>query len=73
MPPTAPPLHRPMTRVVVLGITLLFIVGLGGLTVGVLTSEGITLGGLVLPVIALGVLIVLGVGIIGALRKPPPR
>jgi len=62
-----------MTRLVVLGIALLFIVGLGGLTLSVLTSEGITLGGLVLPVIALGVLIVLGVGIIGALRKPPSR
>ena len=55
------------------GVALLFIVALAVFTLSVLTREGITLGGLVLLVLALGVLVVLGVGIVGALRKPPPR
>ncbi len=71
-----------MTRLVVLGIALLFVVGLGGLTLSMLTSERITLGGLALIVLAIGVLVVLGVGIVGALaqasgsmtaaNQPPP-
>jgi hypothetical protein len=60
-----------MTRLVVLGVAILFIVTLGGLTIGMVSREGITLGGLVLIVLAVFVLIVLGVGIVGALRRPP--
>jgi hypothetical protein len=60
-----------MTRLLVLGIALLFIVALGGLTLGVLAREGVTLGGLVLAALAFAVLVVLGVGIVGALRRPP--
>jgi len=61
------------TRLVVLGVALLFIVAFGWLTLSVLTREGITLGGLVLAALAIGVLVVLGVGIVGALRKPPDQ
>ena len=43
------------------------------MTLSVLTREGITLGGLVLVALAIGVLAVLGIGIVGALRKPPDQ
>jgi hypothetical protein len=59
-----------ITRAVVLAVAVLFIVVFAGLTLSVL-SEGITLGGLLLIALAVGVLIVLGIGIVGALRKPP--
>jgi hypothetical protein len=60
-----------MTRVVVLCLALLFIVAFGGLTLGALAREGVTLGGLVLAALSVAVLVVLGVGIVGALRRPP--
>jgi hypothetical protein len=56
-----------------LGVALLFVVTLAGLTLNVLTREGITLGALVLVALSFFVLIVLGVGVLGALRKPPPK
>jgi hypothetical protein len=56
---------------VILGTALLFIVALAWLTLSVLVREGTTLGGLALIALAVFVLIVLGVGIVGALRKPP--
>jgi hypothetical protein len=60
-----------MTRLLVLGTALLFIVALAWLTLSVLVREGTTLGGLALIALAMFVLIVLAVGIVGALRKPP--
>jgi hypothetical protein len=60
-----------ITRLIVLAVALVFIVAFAWLTLSVLTREGITLGGLVLIALAIGVLVVMGVGIVGALRKPP--
>jgi hypothetical protein len=62
-----------MGRVLVLAVAVVFIVALAALTLSVLAREGITLGGLVLIALSFFVLVVLGVGIIGALRKPPPK
>ena len=61
------------TRLIVLCIAVLFIVALAGLTLSVATREGTTLGGLVLVALAIGVLVVLGIGIVAALRKPPDQ
>jgi hypothetical protein len=66
--------QAPMTsRLIVLGVALVFIVALAGLTLSELTPEGITLGGLALAALAIGVLVVMGIGIVGALRKPPDQ
>ena len=55
------------TRTIVLGIVLLSIVALGGLTLQVAIDEGVD----VLTVISLLVLALFGFGIVGALRHPP--
>lgn len=58
-----------MTRLVVLGITLLFLVFFAFLTVSVIARNGFTVAsGLSLLVLAL-----FAVGIVGALRHPPSR
>lgn len=54
-------------RRLVLGIVLVFIAGLGGLTIEVAASEGVD----VLTVLSLLVLALFGFGIVGALRHPP--
>ena len=56
-----------MTRSIVLAVALLFVVGLGVLTVYAAAEQGVTLGTLV----SFAVLVLLGVGVIGALRNPP--
>jgi len=56
-----------MTRSLVLGAALLFVVGFAVLTVASVAEQGVTLGTLV----SLVVLVLLGVGVIGALRHPP--
>ena len=54
-------------RQLILGVVLLFILGLGFLTIEVAVTEGIdVLSGLSLLVLAL-----FGFGIVGALRHPP--
>jgi hypothetical protein len=56
-----------MTRVAVLAVALAFILGFAFLTIGGLAQYGLTAEG-VLSVI---VLVILTVGIVGALRNPP--
>jgi hypothetical protein len=58
-----------MTRVAVLAISLAFILGFGFLTIGGIEQFGFSVQG-VLSVI---VLVILTVGIVGALRNPPRR
>jgi hypothetical protein len=56
-----------LARQIVLGIVLLFVVGLGGLTIQVAMDEGVS----VLTVLSLLVLALFGFGVVGALRHPP--
>lgn len=57
-----------MTRLIVLGVALLFIAGLAFLTVAaIIEQHGVTILGLV----SIFVLVLLAVGIVGALRNPP--
>jgi hypothetical protein len=58
-----------MTRVAVLALALAFILGFAFLTIGGIAQYGVTAEG-VLSVI---VLVILAVGIVGALRNPPRR
>jgi hypothetical protein len=51
----------------VLGAALLFIVGFGYLTLSAITARGFTLASL----IAILILVLLAVGVLGALRNPP--
>ena len=56
-----------MTRLIVLAVALLFVVGFAVLTPHAAAEQGVTLGTLV----SFAVLVLLGVGVIGALRNPP--
>jgi hypothetical protein len=56
-----------MTRLLVLAVALMFIAGFAFLTFAAVVEEGFTLGSLVSVLI----LVLLGVGIVGALRDPP--
>lgn len=56
-----------MARTVVLGVVLLFLIGMGGLTLLVAIEEGID----ILVVISLLVLALFGFGVVGALLHPP--
>ncbi len=56
-----------MTRVLVLGVALIFIAGFAFLTVVAVAEHGFTLASL----ISAFILLLLGVGIVGALRNPP--
>jgi hypothetical protein len=56
-----------MTRVLVLFAALLFIVGFALLTANGISESGLTASG----VISILILVLLSVGVIGALRKPP--
>jgi hypothetical protein len=56
-----------MRRNVVLALTVVFILGLAGLTVTDFVNHGITVVG----VLAIGILVLFSVGIVGALRHPP--
>jgi len=53
----------------VLWVALLFTFGFGFLTYGAISEHGVTLGSLV----SVFILILLGVGVIGALLHPPDR
>lgn len=59
-----------MTRLVVLGVALLFIAGLAFLTVAAIVQQG---GLTILGIVSIFVLVLLAVGIVGALRHPPGR
>lgn len=56
-----------MSRLAVLALVLVFIVGFAGLTLASISEQGLTAAG----VIAILILVLLGVGIIGAMRNPP--
>ena len=56
-------------RTVVLGIALVFIAGFAFLTVAAAVEQGVTLA----TVISAFILLLLAVGIVGALRNPPGR
>jgi hypothetical protein len=56
-------------RTTVLAIALVFIAGFAFLTVVAATEQGVT----VATVLSVFILVLLGVGIVGALRNPPGR
>jgi len=56
-----------MSRIVVLLVALLFIVGFAGLTIASIAEQGLTAAG----VLSILILVMLSVGIIGAMRNPP--
>ncbi len=56
-----------MTRLLVLGAALVFIAGFAFLTVRAIAEQGFTVAG----GLSIFILVLLGVGIIGALRNPP--
>jgi hypothetical protein len=58
-----------MLRMVVLLVTLLFIVGFAFLTLSAIVNQGFTLASL----LSVFVLMLLGIGIVGALLNPPRR
>lgn len=57
-----------MTRLLVLAIALIFIAGFAFLTVVAVIEQGFTLASL----LSAFILLLLGIGIVGALRNPPP-
>jgi hypothetical protein len=57
-----------MRRLIVLGCALVFIAGLAFLTVAAAIEQG---GLTILSLISIFILLLLGVGIVGALRNPP--
>jgi hypothetical protein len=56
-----------MRRLLVLGLALVFIAGLAFLTVAAIIEQGFTPASL----LSVFILVLLGVGIVGALRNPP--
>jgi hypothetical protein len=57
------------TRLVVLTVALMFIAGFAFLTVAAVIEQGLTVASL----LSAFILLLLGVGIVGALRNPPGR
>jgi hypothetical protein len=58
-----------MTRLLVLGAALIFIVGFAFLTVSAALHQGVTLASL----LSIFILVLLAVGVLGALFNPPRR
>ena len=56
-----------MRRTLVLGAALIFIAGLGFLTVAAIIEQGFTAA----SALSIFIVMLLGVGIVGALRNPP--
>jgi hypothetical protein len=56
-----------LTRLLVLGAVLVFIAGFAFLTVAAISEEGVTFATL----LSVFILVLLAVGIVGALRNPP--
>jgi hypothetical protein len=56
-----------MRRVIVLGVALVFLAGFAFLTFRAMAEQGVTLAGL----LSVFILVLLAVGIVGALRNPP--
>jgi hypothetical protein len=59
-----------MTRIIVLGVVLLFVIGFGFLTLTVISRQG---GLTFASLLSLLIVVLLGVGVVGALRNPPPK
>jgi hypothetical protein len=57
------------TRLVVLTVALMFIAGFAFLTVAAVIEQGLTVASL----LSAFILLLLGVGIVGALRNPPDQ
>ena len=57
-----------MKRTLVLGVALVFIAGFAFLSFTAVVEQGFTLGSL----LSMLILLLLAVGIVGALRNPPP-
>jgi hypothetical protein len=57
-----------MTRLIVSGLALFAIAGFAALTVEDAVHNGVSL----LTILSLGVLVVLGIGVVGALAQQPP-
>ena len=55
------------TRKIVLGVVLVFVVAMGGLTIQVAIDDGFD----VLTALSLLVVALFGIGVVGALRHPP--
>jgi hypothetical protein len=58
-----------VTRLVILLVALVFIAGFAFLTVSAIAAQGFTLG----SAISIFVVVLMGVGIVGALLNPPRR
>jgi hypothetical protein len=58
-----------MTRTVVLFLALVFIAGFAFLTVSAALNQGITIA----TILSIFILVLLGIGIVGALFNPPRR
>ncbi len=58
-----------MTRLFVLSVALVFIAGFGFLTFDAIAEQGVTVAG----ALSVFILVMLAVGIIGALRNPPSQ
>lgn len=58
-----------MTRRIVLAVALLFLAGFAFLTLSAVSQQGFTL----LSAVSILVLVLLGVGIVGAMLSPPRR
>jgi hypothetical protein len=56
-----------MTRLVILAVAMVFITGFAFLTISTVSQQGVTL----LGAVSIFVLVLLGVGVIGALLHPP--
>ena len=56
-----------MTRLAILAVAMVFITGFAFLTISVVSQQGVTL----LGAVSIFVLVLLGVGVIGALFNPP--
>jgi hypothetical protein len=59
-----------MTRIIVLGVVLLFVIGFAFLTLTVISRQG---GLTFASLLSLLIVVLLGVGVVGALRNPPPK
>lgn len=56
-----------MTRLAILAVAMVFITGFAYLTISTVSQQGVTL----LGAVSIFVLVLLGVGVIGALFNPP--
>jgi hypothetical protein len=59
-----------MTRIIVLSVVLLFVIGFAFLTLTVISNQG---GLTFASLLSLLIVVLLGVGVVGALRNPPPK